>query len=231
MKWSLISGALGLVLLVIAHSLGLFSAPSEAYMGETGRILYVHVPTAWMGLLAYTIAFVGGIGSLWSGKAGWDALLEAFVEVGVVFTVLLLVQGSLWAKPTWDVYWTWDPKLTTSAILLVAFAGVLVLRQLIHNPERRATLSAVATIIAFIDVPLVYFSAEWWNSTHQDFSDRSSVSETMLAPLLIGIAGATILGLSMGWARWHIARRSRLKEEDAPDLPDTPEPLQLEESP
>lgn len=228
MKWSLIVGGLGLLAVLAAHTIGLFFAPAEAHMGETGRILYVHVPTAWTGMLAFTVAFVGAIGTLWSGSRRWDAVLEAAVEVGVVFSGLTLAQGSIWARPTWDTWWSWDPRLTTAAVMMVAFTGVLILRSTVHNPERRSTFSAVATIISYVDVPIVYFSVEWWDSLHQPLSTANSVDGPMLVPLLASIAGTTLLGVAFGLARGHIAWRRRQHEEAAPDLPETPAPLDLE---
>ena len=128
-NWIRLCGGLGLGLLGWAHYQGLFIAPPEAMMGDVGRILYAHVPAAWNALLTYLVAFIAAVGSLYTAKRGWDALVEASVEVGVLLNALLLVQGSLWAKPTWGVYWTWDPRLTTCAIMVVAFGVVLALRR------------------------------------------------------------------------------------------------------
>ncbi len=230
MRWVYALGALALAALGTGHAIGLLVAPPDRAMGETVRILYVHVPTAWTAMLAFTVAMVAAVGALWSGRPGWDALLEGSVEVGVVFNGLLLCQGSLWARPTWDAWWTWDPRLTTSAIMMVAFTGVLVLRRLLHPPERRAVASAVATIVSFVDVPVVYLSVKWWNTTHQGFSSVETVDPVMLAPLLTSIAGTTLLGASLLVWRTRIAMAARHREDDAPDLPPTPIPLDLEAS-
>ncbi len=231
MKSAYLLLVLGLALIVVGHGMGLFVAPSEAAMGETGRILYVHVPTAWTAMVVFTIAFVAALGGLWTGRMGWDALIEASAEVGVVFTALLLVQGAVWAKPTWGVYWTWDPRLTTSAILLVLFGVVLLLRHVIEVPERRLTLSAVATIVAFADVPIVYFSVRWWNSLHQAQSTPQTVSKLMWQPLVISIFGTMFLGLALVIARWRIAREHYEREDAAPDLPDLPDQIELSDEP
>ena len=137
-------------------------------MGDVGRILYVHVPTAWVALLTYLIAFVVGIGSLWTGKKGWDATLEASLEVGVLLNIMLTIQGSVWAKPTWGIWWTWDPRLTTTAIMVLSFIGVILLRQLITNAQKRATYTAVCASVAIVNVPFVYMSVKWWRTLHQD---------------------------------------------------------------
>jgi len=230
MRWIYALGALALATLAAGHGLGLLVAPPDRAMGETVRILYVHVPTAWTALLAFTVAMVAAVGALWSGRPGWDALLEGSVEVGVVFNGLLLAQGSLWARPTWDAWWTWDPRLTTSAIMMVAFTGVLVLRRLVHPASRRAVASAVATIVSYVDVPVVYFSVKWWNTAHQGFSSVETVDPVMLAPLLTSIAGTTFLGASLLAWRTRIAAAARRREDDAPELPPTPTPLDLEAS-
>lgn len=220
MKWVRILGVLGLVVLTAGHFHGLFLAPTEATMGETGRILYAHVPCAWVGMLSFLVAFVAAIGVMWSGRRGWDALVEAGVEVGVLFSVLLLVQGSLWAHRTWDTWWTWDPRLTTTAIMLVAFVGVLVLRRLIEQPERRMTASAVATIISFVDVPVVYFSVRRWKTLHQPLSERGSIDASMLVPLMTTFAGMLLVGTAFIVWRWRLAM-ARAQGEEAPhDLPE-----------
>ena len=225
--WHYISLGLGLVLLVVGHFIGLFIAPEEAMMGDVGRILYVHVPTAWVSLVTYLIAFVLAVGSLWTSRRGWDAGTEAAVEVGVLLNALLLAQGSIWARPTWDTWWTWDPRLTTTAIMVVTFIGVLVLRSLVHRPARRQMATAVATIIAFVNVPIVYKSVEWWNSLHQEYSSPDTVSDPMVLPLRIAAFGMlfTAIGL-IGWrARIGVAR---LEAEDTPDaLPEPPKQVEL----
>ena len=107
----------------------------------------------------------------------WDARLEASIEIGVVLALLLCARASIWAKPTWGVWWDWDPRLTTTAVMLFAFLGILALRAFVDDPVRRAIWSAVATIIAYADVPIVYFSVKWWNSLHQVQSSPGTVSQ------------------------------------------------------
>jgi heme exporter protein C len=221
---------LGILLVAAGHWMGLFTAPKEAMMGDVGRILYVHVPTAWVALVTYLIAFVAGVGSLWTGRRGWDAALEASVEVGVVLNLLLTMQGSIWAKPTWGIWWTWDPRLTTVAIMVISFIGVLLLRKLVDDPEKRATLSAVAAIVAFVNVPIVYFSVKWWRTLHQDFSSPETVNSTMVLPLRLAAFGMLFLMIGMVITRARIALGRLDYESDAPDLPsEEPKPLQLEE--
>ncbi len=227
MKWEIPLGVFGVLLLAAGHGMGLFMAPPEAMMGDVGRILYVHVPTAWMALVVYLISFVAAVGALWSGRRGWDATMEAAVEVGVLLNALLLVQGSIWARPTWGVWWTWDPRLTTAAVLLVAFGVVLVLRRTIEQPERRMVASAVATVVAFVDVPIVYYSVKWWRTLHQPFSSPKTVDSEMVTPLRVAAFGMLFLSIALVGARRRIALRDLAREDEAPDLPELPRPLEV----
>src|SRR5688572_12627911 len=119
---------IGVLLLLVGSYFGLFVAPPEKFMGDVQRIMYVHVPTAWNALLAMTFAFLCAVAFLFRNDFKWDARLEAGIEVGVLLAFLLCVQGSIWARPTWGVWWDWDPRLTTTAVLLFAFLGILALR-------------------------------------------------------------------------------------------------------
>lgn len=226
-RWEIPVGLLGVVLIAWGHFNGLVVAPPEAMMGDVGRILYVHVPTAWVGLTTYLVAFICAIGALWTGRRGWDAAVEASVEVGVLLNGLLLAQGSIWAKPTWGVYWTWDPRLTTSAVMVVAFAGVLLLRRMTDQPERRLTVSSISTIVAFVNVPIVYLSVKWWRTLHQNFSSPDTVSSTMVTPLRVAAFGMLFLAIGMIATRWRIAMAQLAAESDAVDLPEPPTPLDL----
>jgi heme exporter protein C len=229
MKWFHISGAVGLILLIIGHGMGLFVAPPEAMMGDVGRILYAHVPTAWVALVAYLCAFIAAIGALWSGRRTWDASVVGFVEVGVLLTALLLFQGSTWARPTWGVWWTWDPRLTTSAILLVAFSAVLLLRSVIDQPERRMLVCSVATIVAFVDVPIVYMSIKWWNTLHQNFSSPETVNNYMVTPLRISAFGMLFIMLAFVGKRRRIELARLDKEWSLTPPPERPTALNLNE--
>ncbi len=211
------SVALGALLLLWGSVWGLFYAPGETYMGDVQRIMYVHVPTAWNGMLALTIAFFFAVASLWKGGLAWDARLEGALEVGVVLCTLLCMQGAIWAKPTWGVWWDWDPRLTTTAVLVFAFGGILALRQFVDDPVKRATWSAVAAIIAFADVPIVYFSVRWWNSLHQVQSSPATVSKAFIMPLRINAFGILFLMCGMIALRARLASLRR-EDEVAPPL-------------
>jgi heme exporter protein C len=211
-------GGLGLVLLVAGSWIGLFHAPSEQHMGDVQRIMYVHVPTAWNAMLAFTLAFACALAVLWRGSWRWDCRLEAAVEVGVVLAALLCMQGAIWARPTWGVWWDWDPRLTTTAVMLFAFIGILALRQFVDDPARRASWSAVATVIAYADVPLVYFSVRWWNSLHQMQSSPETVSSPFHLPLRLNAFGVLFLMCGLIALRARLAEL-RLRDELAPPSP------------
>jgi heme exporter protein C len=209
---------LGALLLLVGSYIGLFKAPAETFMGDVQRIMYVHVPTAWNSMLAPTFAFICALLFLWKGEWKWDSRMEAAVEVSVVLSILLCIQGSTWAKPTWGVWWDWDPRLTTTAIMVFAYIGILALRHFVDDPVRRATWSAVATIIAYVDVPIVYFSVKWWNSLHQLQSSPETVSSAFHLPLRLNAFGILFVMAGFITLRSRLAAL-RLKSELAPPLP------------
>jgi heme exporter protein C len=202
--------AAGGALLIGGCVWGLLFAPAEVFMGDVYRIFYIHVPTAWNGLLLLTAAFVCALMYLLKGDLIWDDRLEASMEAGVVLSALLTVQGSLWARPTWGVWWAWDPRLTTTAILVFAFAGILALRASLTEPRRRAMVTAVATIVAAADVPLVYFSVRFWNSLHQIQSSPETVSAAFVWPLRIN--AIAVLMLMTGLISIRAETVARLRE-------------------
>ncbi len=200
-----IIGALGLAMGAYGTWMGLFVVPPMNHFQEVGRIFFVHVPTAWNSLLVLTGAFVIAIGALINRKRSWDAALEASVEVGVLYTAMLLVQGTIWARPTFNTWWTWDPRLLTAAILLVAFAGVLSLRSFAEGRERRLVWTAAATIVAYVDVPIVYFIVKWLpRGIHQPHSFPSTVSSDYHLALRLNAFAMLFIAI------WLIARRTRL---------------------
>ena len=158
--WEHPLGAAGLTLLLLGNYFGLVLAPAERYMGDAGRILYVHVPAAWLSMLCFGLASLFALAYLLTSRRGWDSAMEAACELGVVEGTLLLFLGSVFAKPTWGVWWTWDARLTATAVMLLSFVGVLLLRGIVREPERRATWSAVATILAGVNLPVTYMSVK-----------------------------------------------------------------------
>ena len=210
--------AVGGTLLSAGCVWGLLFAPAEVFMGEVYRIFYIHVPTAWNGLLLLTAAFVCAIMYLMKGDLVWDDRLEASMEAGVVLSALLTIQGSIWARPTWGVWWNWDPRLTTTAILVFAFAGILALRTSLKEPRRRAMVTAVATIVAAADVPLVYFSVRFWNSLHQIQSSPSTVSAAFVWPLRVNAIAVLVLMAGLIQIRAETVARLREAGSEPPPL-------------
>ena len=209
---------LGVVLLLAGSYIGLAVAPAEQYMGNVQRIMYVHVPTAWNWMLAILFSFGSAIMFLFKNDLKWDNRLEGGLEVGTLLAFLLCCQGAIWAKPTWGVWWDWDPRLTTTAVLLFASLGILALRKFVEDPVKRAIWSSVATIIASIDLPIVYYSVKWWNSLHQQQSSPSTVSSQFHLPLRVNAFGVLFLMIAFIMIRTRIAGYRLQHELAAPPL-------------
>ena len=220
MKGAMVFVVLGILCLLVGSYYGLAVAPGEQYMGDTQRIMYVHVPTAWNWMLAVIFAFIAAIAYLFGSNLRWDSRLEAGLEIGALLGFLLCCQGSIWAKPTWGVWWDWDPRLTSTAVLLLAFIGILALRRFVDDPIKRATWSAVATIIAAVDLPIVYFSVKWWNSLHQQQSTPQTVSSAFHLPLRVNAFGILFLMIGLITLRTQLAAARREQELMAPPLPE-----------
>lgn len=187
-----IIGILALVGTVATVWLGLWVTPADRVQGDLVRLVYVHPGVAWVALyLAFGLATVSSILYLWPRTRSlfWDRLAAASVEVGVVFNVCTLVSGSIWGKPTWGVWWAWDARLTLTAVLLVLYLGYLALRRVPAEPEVRARRSAFLALFAAVDIPLVHFSVNWWNTLHQG----ATVLNANLSPQIHGSMGWTLL--------------------------------------
>ena len=175
----MIFNAVTAVLVAIAAGLVFFYAPRERVMGDVQRIFYFHVPSAWVGFLAFFVTLCMSIAFLRTGDLKWDRVSAASVEVGLVFTVMAIISGSIWARPAWNTWWTWDPRLTTYTILALIYVAYLMLRQGVEDPGRRARFASVYGIVGFISVPLTFFSIRWWRTIH---------------PVIIGNETATSIG-------------------------------------
>ncbi len=166
MKTAWLTTATVAALIGIAGYAALFLAPTERTMGLIQRIFYFHVPSAWTGFVAFFIVLVSSIAYLLRRRPQWDWLAVSAAEVGVAFFTVVLVTGPIWAKPVWGIWWTWDARLTSTFVLWVLYVCYLLLRTLVSDPERRAMVSAVYGIFAFLDVPLVYLSIWFWRTQH-----------------------------------------------------------------
>lgn len=205
-------GLIGVGLLLVGSYIGLFVAPPERHMGDVQRIMYVHVPCAWVALVAFTAAFVLAIVSLWSDRPGVDSWMTGFIETGVVLNALLLGQGMIWGRAAWGVWWDWDVRLTTSLVMALLFAGILALRSFIPEAERRATWSAIASIVAYVDVPLVYFCVRWWRSLHQMQSSPDTMDPAMVLPLRINAFAILAIAIWFAWQRTQLELERRRAE-------------------
>ncbi|HWP02986.1 MAG TPA: cytochrome c biogenesis protein CcsA [Gemmatimonadaceae bacterium] len=168
-------GAVALVALVGAQLLAILVSPPDRDMGHLQKIMYVHVPAAWNAFVAFFVVAVSSLLYLWRRNERHDLLAASAAEVGAVLTGLTLVLGSIWGRPTWGVWWTWDPRLTSTAVLFLIFVGYLSLRAFVEDPERRAQWSAAVGLLGALNVPIVYMSVRWWRTLHQTQSSPSTV--------------------------------------------------------
>jgi heme exporter protein C len=205
-------GILALVAVVAATANALFLVPADVNQGDAQRIMYVHVPSAWLGYLSFGVTALAGIGYLWKRDLRLDAMAVASAEIGVMFTAFAIWGGMMWARPVWGVFWQWeDPRLTTTALLLALYLGYLLFRRLTDDPQRRASRAAVVGIVAAVDIPIVHFSVEWWRGLHQTptFGSPDKVLHPS-APLLFVLAlVGMVLAFTLAWA-WLMIRRYQL---------------------
>ncbi len=159
-------GAFVLFLVGAAAYASFFIAPEEKTMHVLQRIFYFHAAAAWAGMTAFFVCFVANLLYVWRREEKWDALGISSAEVGLAFITVVLITGPIWAKPAWGIYWTWDARLTSTFVLWLLYISYLLLRTLIEEPDRRALLSALFGIFAFIDVPIVFGAIRWWRTQH-----------------------------------------------------------------
>jgi len=182
--------------LAAAAVVSLAVAPPDAEQGDLQRLMYVHVPAAWLAYLSFSVVFVSSIAYLRTRRTRWDRLAAASAEVGVLFTALTIALGMVWGKPVWGVWWTWDPRLTTTAVLLLMYLGYLAVRRLPESPGRRGRSAAVVGIVGFVNVPIVHLSVTWWRSLHQEptvfRAGGPSLDPAMLWTLILSVAAFTL---------------------------------------
>ncbi len=195
---------------------GLWGSPPDSSMGETVRLMYVHVPAVWMALLCATINLVACVWYLFGSNWKADALADASAEVGLLFGTYGLLLGAIWGRPTWGQWWTWDPRLTSTAIMLVAYFGYLALRKFVDDPEKRAMWSAAVGILAYLDIPIVWFSVRWWKSLHQVQSSSGSVDKPLYQTLWINAVALLLVTICFLVVRYRIGRASREAEINVP---------------
>jgi heme exporter protein C len=203
---------LALVLIGVGLAQG-FRAPADYQQGEMVRVMYIHVPSAWIALAAYTLMAITSLGTLVWRHPLADVAAKAAAPIGAAFCLLCLITGALWGRPMWGAYWVWDPRLTSVLVLFLLYLGVIALWRAIDDAGRAAKAAAILTLVGFINVPIVKFSVEWWSSLHQGASvfrlDGPSIHPSLLQPLLISAAGFAALFLALHFAamRNEILRR------------------------
>ena len=177
--------------------LAFFVAPPDYQQGEAVKIMFIHVPSAWLAMMTYTLIAASSAGSLIWRHPLADVAAKTAVPIGACFTVLALVSGSLWGKPMWGAYWVWDARLTSVLILLFLYLGLMALWQAIEEPSRAGRAAAILAIVGFINVPIIKFSVEWWSTLHQGASvvrlDGPAIHSSILVPLLVMAAAFTCL--------------------------------------
>src|SRR5579885_2333621 len=204
----------GVTLIAFAFGLnGAIGAPNDYQQGATVKIMFLHVPSAWLGMLGWAVMSVAALGTLVWRHPLADVAAKAAAPIGAGFTLLCLVTGSLWGRPTWGTYWVWDARLTSVLVLFLLYLGVLALYWTAEEPGRGARAAAVLTLVGAVNLPIIKFSVDWWNTLHQPASilrmGGSAIDPSILAPLLIMAAAFTALFFTLYLAamRNEILRR------------------------
>lgn len=196
--WFAIPAAL---LFLVGLYVGFIVAPSDFQQGDAYRIMFIHVPAAWMGMLLYVLmAFYAGIG--WAFNARLSSMMASSLALtGAMFTLLALITGSLWGKPTWGAWWVWDARMTSTLILLFLYVGFISLQAAIDDPRRADKAGAVLALVGVINVPIIYFSVQWWNTLHQGATIRMigkpTIAPKMLAAMLIMLAACWLYSVAV----------------------------------
>jgi heme exporter protein C len=217
---------LAIVLFVIGLYLSFFVAPVDFQQGHSYRIIFIHVPAAWMGMFLYVLmAIYAGIGWAFNARLG-SMMATAIAPTGAIFTFISLVTGSLWGKPAWGVYWVWDARMTSTLILMFLYIGFISLQSSIDDARRADRAGAVLALVGVINVPIIYFSVQWWNTLHQGatirIANKPTMAPTMLAAMLVLTAACWIYSVAITLARVRCIILER--ESEAPWLAESPAP-------
>jgi len=210
-RWLAPFGAFAVVFFIAAQAIALLNSPPDRDMQHLQKIMYVHVPSAWISMIAFGTVFVASVLYLWKRQSKHDLVAASAAEVGVVLTGLTLAQGSIWGRPTWGIWWTWDPRLTTTAILFLIYAGYLALRAFTEDEDRRARWSAAVGILGFMNVPIVYMSVRWWRTIHQVQSTPDTVAPIYKLGLRLNAFAFLFLFIFLVGLRYYVARLERAR--------------------
>lgn len=206
-----ILNVLSAVLVLVAFLMAMFYAPVEKVMGEVQRVFYFHVATAWVGMLGFIIAAGVAVIYLRTQDLKWDIVGLSAVEISLVFFLIAIILGSIWARPAWGTWWTWEPRLTTAAILEMVYLAYLLLRQGIEDPERRARFGAVYTLLGGLSVPLTFVSIRIFRTIHPVViggggSEKMSMTGSMVVTMLFSIAVFSLVFITMFWHRIRLGQ-------------------------
>jgi heme exporter protein C len=186
-KLSVVFFVLAAVLTIWGLYIGFFVAPTDFQQGESYRIIFIHVPAAWMSMFIYLVmAFWAGVGLIWNTRLS-SMMAHALAPTGAMMTFVALWTGALWGRPTWGTWWVWDARLTSELVLLFLYGGYIVLRSSIDDPRRGDRASAVLALVGVVNVPIIYFSVQWWNTLHQGASVSLTKSPSMASSMLLGM--------------------------------------------
>ncbi len=189
------------ILLAIAVYLDLFVAPADYQQGETVRIMFVHVPAAWLAMFGWTLMSIASLGVLVWRHPLADVAAKAAAPLGAAFTFLALATGSLWGRPMWGTWWEWDARMTSVLVLFLMYLGVIALRQAIDDPARAARPAAILTLVGFVNIPIIKFSVDWWRTLHQPASvmrlDGPAIHSSILIPLLVSALALTLFFVTL----------------------------------
>lgn len=206
-------GASSLVAIALAVAYGLFISPPDAQLGETIRIIYMHVPTVMAAYVAFIITAVSSAMYLWKRNEFWDLLGSSSAEIGVLFFAVTIVDGALWGKVTWGVFWRWEPRLTTSAVLLIMYIGYLAVRAIPADARTRATRSAIIGLVAVVNIPIVHKAVDWWRGLHQGRTVLGTIDPEMGGTQLFAMYASLVAGLLVfAWLLIHRFRTAYLAE-------------------
>jgi len=205
-RWLGIFGWVAFALLVFTQAFGILTSPPDRDMGDLQKIMYAHVPAASVALLAYGVVFLFGVLYLWKRDLRYDLVAASAAQVGAVFTAAGLVTGSIWARPTWNVWWTWDARLTSMAVLFLMYVGYLVLRAFTEDEIRRAKWSAAIACLGFINSFIVYMSVRWWRTIHQMQSTGGTVDSRYGRSLGFNMLAMVLVFAYLIIARYRLAR-------------------------
>jgi heme exporter protein C len=200
-------GAAALVALVVALAFGLYFSDPEIEQRDAVRLMYLHLPSILLAYLGFFITMVGSIIYLRNGSRFWDLLAGAAAEIGVVFAIFLIISGALWGKPTWGVYWQWEPRLTSTTVMFLMYVGYLALRRLDMPPEVRARRAAILGIVSFLNVIVVRYSVQWWRGLHQGqtLGVDTQIDGLMLFSLFLSAVAFLLIGAWLLIHRFRVA--------------------------